>query len=121
MNGSIVATSPCSVTVTRSAAPWLRSSSSTSAASGAKWAGMYIRHSFPRQRNGPEAVNVPHLDGGRGLTHSEIVGNTAVTCWNRGGKAALYPGGRGGHFRGLPARRGRGGYVRGPGQAAGGL
>src|ERR1700756_800571 len=42
MNGSIVATSPCSVTVTRSAAPWLRSSSSTSAASGVKWAGTYI-------------------------------------------------------------------------------
>src|SRR5487761_325796 len=116
MNGSIVATSPCEVRVTRSAAPWLRSSSSTWASSGAKWAGTYIPPP-PHQPNG----QTRHEPAPPGPTHHEIVGNIAVTRGNRRGTAALYPGGCGGHFRWLPARRGLGRDVRGPRQAPRGL
>src|ERR1700733_5037997 len=49
-NGSMVASRPSAVWVIRSAAPCLASSSSTSAAETAKWAGMYICASATRLR-----------------------------------------------------------------------
>src|SRR5208282_5812501 len=60
-NGSIVASRPSAVTVIRSAAPCLASSSRTVASSAAKWAGMYILP--PRLRLRAEGTGQVAPDG----------------------------------------------------------